>query len=167
MNLLKLAQDKVHKAIGAKPASANDFNVGDSLIHTTSGVRGVLEGVEICDGRVLLTIRTPSGQFLHKLGRQEFKLASEAFASELAPAHAAPPAAAPVETHGRRRTRTGFENGLQRRNQHRKHSRRTLKRLSRRRHRNERVDSGAWSHLQTFQNGVIQRSTHEVPCSAD
>jgi hypothetical protein len=100
MNLLKLAQDKVHKAIGAKPASANDFNVGDSLIHTTSGVRGVLEGVEICDGRVLLTIRTPSGQFLHKLGRQEFKLASEASASEFAPAHAEAPAAAPVETHG-------------------------------------------------------------------
>ena len=70
MNFLKLAQDTVHKAIGAKPVSANDFNVGDSLIHTTSGVRGVLEGVEICDGRVLLTIRTPSGQFLHKLGRQ-------------------------------------------------------------------------------------------------
>src|ERR1700723_1521586 len=100
MNFLKLAQDKVKKTIGAKPLSANDFNVGDSLIHTTSGVRGVLEGVEICDGRVLLTIRTPSGQFLHKLGRQEFKLASEASAPEFAPAHAAPPAAAPVGTHG-------------------------------------------------------------------
>jgi hypothetical protein len=100
MNFLKLAQDKVHKAIGAKPLAARDFNVGDNLIHTTSGVRGVLEGVEICDGRVLLTIRTPSGQFLHKLGRQEFKLASEASAPELAPAHATPPASGPVEAHG-------------------------------------------------------------------
>ena len=77
MNFLKLAQDKVSrvsKAIVAKPVAASDFAVGDSLVHTTSGVRGVLEGVEICDGRVLLTIRTPSGQFLHKLASQEFKL---------------------------------------------------------------------------------------------
>ena len=84
MNFLKLAQDKVKKTIGARPASANDFAVGDSLVHTTSGVRGVLEGVEICDGRVLLTIRTPSGQFLHKLARQEFKL-SEGPAEFVAP----------------------------------------------------------------------------------
>lgn len=98
MNFLRVAQDKVHRAIGAKPLAARDFNVGDNLIHTTSGVRGVLEGVEVCDGRVLLTIRTPSGQFLHKLGRQEFKLASEASAPEFVAGHAAPPAAAPAES---------------------------------------------------------------------
>ena len=99
MNFLKLAQDKVKKTIGAKPASANDFAVGDSLVHTTSGVRGVLEGVEICDGRVLLTIRTPSGQFLHKLARQEFKL-SEGPAEFVALHHASTGAAsaAPPES---------------------------------------------------------------------
>jgi hypothetical protein len=99
MNFLKLAQDKVKQTIGAKPASAGDFAVGDSLVHTTSGVRGVLEGVEICDGRVLLTIRTPSGQFLHKLARQEFKL-SEGPAEFVAPHHASTGAtsAAPAES---------------------------------------------------------------------
>jgi hypothetical protein len=99
MNFLKLAQDKVNRAIGAKPVSANDFAVGDSLVHTTSGVRGVLEGVEICDGRVLLTIRTPSGQFLHKLARQEFKL-SEGPVEFVAPhqASAGATSAAPVES---------------------------------------------------------------------
>jgi hypothetical protein len=97
MNFLKLAQDKVNRAIGAKPVSANDFAVGDSLVHTTSGVRGVLEGVEICDGRVLLTIRTPSGQFLHKLARQEFKL-SEGPAADFVAPHGASTGAAPVES---------------------------------------------------------------------
>jgi hypothetical protein len=94
MRFMKLAQDAVDKAIGGKGVFARELVVGEQVMHTTSGVRGVLEGVEISGGNVLLTIRTPTGQVLSKLARQEFRLCSEAPASP-----AARPAAPPLGSH--------------------------------------------------------------------
>jgi len=77
MRLMKLAQNAVDKAIGGKGVFARELVVGEQVVHTTSGLRGVLEGVEICGGNVLITIRTPTGQVLSKLARQEFRLCSD------------------------------------------------------------------------------------------
>jgi hypothetical protein len=100
MRWLKLAQNAVDKAIGGKGVFARELVVGEQVMHTTSGIRGVLEGVEICGGNVLLTIRTPTGQVLSKLARQEFRLCSDAPANPVARpvaptlgSHAAPEAA--------------------------------------------------------------------------
>lgn len=84
MRLMKMAQNAVDKAIGGKGVFARELVVGEQVVHTTSGVRGVLEGVEISGGNVLLTIRTPSGQVLSKLARQEFRLCSDAPAISIA-----------------------------------------------------------------------------------
>jgi len=99
MRFLKVAQDKVNKAIGEKQVFIRELVVGDRVIHTTSGVRGVLEGVEICGGRVLLTIRTPAGQVLRKLARQEFRLCGDASATEFVAAHVAPTVAPSVASN--------------------------------------------------------------------
>jgi hypothetical protein len=84
MRLMKLAQDAVDRAISGKGVFARELVVGEQVVHTTSGVRGVLEGVEVSGGNVLLTIRTPTGQVLSKLARQEFRLCSEAPAIPIA-----------------------------------------------------------------------------------
>ncbi|MFZ3216120.1 MAG: hypothetical protein WA192_08685 [Candidatus Acidiferrales bacterium] len=80
MKLLKFAQDavsKVNRSIGDKRPAGREMVVGDYVVHTMSGIRGTLEGVETAGGKRLLTIRTANGQVLSKLARQEFKLCSE------------------------------------------------------------------------------------------
>ena len=94
MRFLKLAQDAINKKIGEVQVFTREMVVGDRVIHTVSGVRGVLEGVEVSGGRTLLTIRTPSGQVLSKLARQEFRLCSDGSVTPNVASNAAPTAAA-------------------------------------------------------------------------
>ena len=66
-----------------KGASAlrQDINVGDAVIHSVSGTRGIVNAIEYQGGQELVSLQTWLGRILVSLNRHEVRLANSERAS--------------------------------------------------------------------------------------